>query len=429
MNRRHFLQTTLAAGTLAALKSVAGELRTGSILLRSSWQTVNIGDIAHTPGIVQLIQDHLPGVEVRLWPGNIGNGVEEMLRRNFPKLAFVKTADDIKAAFAECDFMLHGSGPSVVAQAHLARWHKETGKPFGIYGITLPAVTPKPVTAEAFITYAPLDDGLRGLLDAAKFIYFRDTISLKGAQDAGIKCPVMEFGPDAAFGVKLRNDEAAAAFLKANGLEDGKFLCAIPRLRNSPYWIMKNNNQMNETDKKKHEVNEKYREQDHAKLREAMITFIKETGMKVLVCPEDESHMQVGKENLIDPLPENIKSKVVWREKYWLTDEAVSTYARSLGLLSMDMHSPIMAVANGIPAIHCRFWTQTVKAQMWRDIGLGEWLFDMDEEKDGSKIAAAVLAIAKDAGAAKEKVAKAMAFVRQRQKETIATVGKQLPAK
>ena len=43
-------------------------------------------------------------------------------------------------AFAEWDFLLHGSGASFVAQKHVARWRKETGKPYGIYGITLSAL-------------------------------------------------------------------------------------------------------------------------------------------------------------------------------------------------------------------------------------------------------------------------------------------------
>jgi hypothetical protein len=36
--------------------------------------------------------------------------------------------------------------------------------------------------------------------------------------------------------------------------------------------------------------------------------------------------MAVGKEQLSDPLPADIKSRVVWRENFWLTDEALSTY-------------------------------------------------------------------------------------------------------
>jgi hypothetical protein len=109
--------------------------RKARVLLRSSWQTVNIGDIAHTPGVLALIERHLPGVEVRLWPSSVGNGVEEMLRKRFPGLVIAR-GPDLKAALEECDFLLHGSGPSLVAAKDVERWRKETGKPYGIYGIT-----------------------------------------------------------------------------------------------------------------------------------------------------------------------------------------------------------------------------------------------------------------------------------------------------
>ncbi|MBI5772985.1 MAG: polysaccharide pyruvyl transferase family protein, partial [Verrucomicrobia bacterium] len=126
MNRRHFLHTTLAASLAASVR--ATDKRPARLLLRSSWQTVNIGDIAHTPGVLALIEKHLPGVEVRLWPSKVDNGVEEILLARFPKVRIVKGADALKAAFAECDVLLHGSGPSVVAQNVVARWAKETGK-------------------------------------------------------------------------------------------------------------------------------------------------------------------------------------------------------------------------------------------------------------------------------------------------------------
>lgn len=37
--------------------------------------------------------------------------------------------------------------------------------------------------------------------------------------------------------------------------------------------------------------------------------------------------MAVGKEMLVDPLPAEVPG-VVWRENYWLTDEALSVYVR-----------------------------------------------------------------------------------------------------
>src|SRR5512137_676405 len=133
MNRRAFITTTLATALAPLLW--AADKRPPRILLRSSWQTVNIGDIGHTPGVLALLEKHLPDTEVRLWPSSVGDGVAEMLRRRFPKVAIVQGADAIKAALAECDFLLHGSGPSFVAEKDVAKWHEVTGKPFGIYGI------------------------------------------------------------------------------------------------------------------------------------------------------------------------------------------------------------------------------------------------------------------------------------------------------
>jgi hypothetical protein len=166
------------------------------------------------------------------------------------------------------------------------------------------------------------------------------------------------------------------------------------------------------------------KEHDHAPLREAILAVVKQTDMKVLVCPEDQSQMELGKEMLVDKLPEDVKSKLVWREKYWLTDEALSTYVRSAGLFGMEMHSPIMCIGNGIPALVGRFKEQTSKGFMWRDIGLGDWLFDMDNTEDVAKLVPAVLSLAKDPEGSKAKAAKAREFVLKRQRETMAIVGK-----
>lgn len=407
MNRRKFIEQLSAAVGVAAASRIA--LSAGSrpyrILLRSSWQTVNIGDIGHTPGVITLLQEYLPEAELTLWPSSIENGVEEMLRRNFPKLKIAQ-GNAVNEAFKECDFFLHGSGPSLVAQKDLARWSKATGKPYGIYGITLGQLNPESIE----------------LINKACFIFFRDSVSLNYAKDNGLTCEVMEFGPDGAFAVKLRNEEAATAFLKSSNLEDGNFLCCIPRLRYTPYWKIKNK----PFDEKKHARNEEMKEHDHAPLRDAICAVTRETAMKVLLCPEDKSQMEVGKEMLFNKLPDDVQAKVVWRENYWLTDEALSIYVRSAGLFGLEMHSPIMCIGNGVPAIVCRFQEQTSKGFMWRDIGLGDWLFDMDSEADIAKITKAVLGLAKDPDAARMKTAEAQGFVHKCQRETMAILKKSL---
>ena len=419
MNRRHFLHTTLAASLATSVR--AAEKRPPRLLLRSSWQTVNIGDIAHTPGVLALIEKHLPGVEVRLWPSKVDNGVEEMLLARFPKVRIVKGPEALKAAFAECDFLLHGSGPSLVAEKDVARWARETGKPYGIYGITL--------SLQGSTATSPASDAAINatvaVLSGAKFAYFRDSKSLGLAKQRGCTCPLMEFGPDGAFATDLRDDAKATAFLKANGLEDGQFLCCIPRLRFTPYWTIHKERAM---DPVKHARNEALKEHDHAPHRQAIIEVLRQTKLKVLICPEDQTQMAVGKELLYDPLPADVKPRAVWRPNYWLTGEAISVYTRSAGLFGNEMHSPIMCIGNGIPAIVCRWAEQTSKGLMWRDIGLGDWLFDFDKEEERAKLVPAVLAMAKDPAAAKAKAAKGREFVMNKFAASMGVVKKQLLA-
>ncbi len=421
MKRRSFLETTIFASIAASVSSSvrAGEKRAPRILLRSSWQTVNIGDIAHTPGVLAILEKNFPEAEVRLWPSNVGNGVEEMLQARFPKVQIVKGDANLKAAFSECDFLLHGSGPSLVAEKDVVRWHKETGKPYGIFGITF-SMTQSTATK-------PSSDGTVAhsieVLSGAKFVFFRDSVSLELAKSKGCTCPVMEFGPDGAFATDLSDDAKADAFLKANGLEEGKFLCCISRLRYTPYWTIPAKKAI--LDEKKHARNEEMKEHDCRPLRDAIAAVVKNTDLKILICPEDETQMAVNKEMLVDKLPDDVRARCVWREDYWLTAEALSTYRRSVGLFGHEMHSPIMCIGNGIPAIVCRWSEQTSKGIMWRDIGLGDWLFDFDNEDQVKVMPAAVLAMAKDPVAAKAQATKARAFVEKRQREMVAVLRKQ----
>lgn len=402
------------------LLAAAGRPR--RVLLRSSWQTVNIGDIGHTPGMLRLIEEHLPDVETRLWPSKVDNGVDEMLRKRFPKVEIIQGAERLKAAFAECDFLLHGSGPSLVAEKDVVRWSSETGKPYGVGGITLPvtgSASTKPTPESALAKTIQV-------LSGARFVYFRDSVSLDLAKQRGCASPVMEFGPDGAFAVDLRDDEKAVAFLKKHGLEEGKFLCCIPRLRYTPYWTIPSKKAA--FDEVKHRRNEALKEHDHAPLRAAIIAVARQTSMKILLCPEDQTQMAVARELLFDPLPADVKPKVVWRETYWLTDEAVSTYVRSAGLFGNEMHSPIMCIGNGIPAIVCRWAEQTSKGFMWRDVGLGAWLFDHDDAAGMKGLVRAVLAIAQNPAEAKARAAKAREFVRSRQEAMMAAVGRAMTA-
>lgn len=389
-----------------------------TVLLCSSWQTFNIGDIAHTPGVLAILEKQLPEVDVILWPHDVANGVKEILEKRFPKFKIVQSETDVSAAFQKADLLLHGSGPSLVGRNSIVKWVKATGKPYGIYGITFPGVyAAKNVVVKA----SELDIEL---INKAAFAFFRDSVSLKFAKDNRLTCPIMEFAPDGTFAVDLHNDTAALSFMRENGLEEGKFMCCIPRYRFTEEWLAKGKNRpFNQSHV---DYNNKMKDHDNGPLRDAITAVVRHTDMKILICPEDETHVALGKSLLLDLLPEDVKKKVVWRNKYWLTDEALSTYKRSAGLFGLEMHSPIICIGQGIPAVVCRFYEQSTKGLMWKDIGLSDWLFDMDVTSQVDKLVPTVLAIAKNPKAAKAKALKAKAFVQQRQKETMQIVFKSL---
>lgn len=408
MNRRHFLAT---AAPLALAPFLNGaQPRPRLIVLRSGWQPINIGDIAHTPGVLRLLERHLPDAEVVLWKASANEDVEAMLRRAFPRVRIFNaqmdakgqiTGKDLLDALQRMDLFLHGSGPSLVAQRQV-EYVRKMGKPYGVYGITL----------------GDISDNLRDLLSGAACLFTRETLSLEAARKAGIKCPVMDFAPDGTFALDLRDDDRARKFLGQHGLEEGRFLVAVPRLRWTPYA------RLGEAElKRRGAINEEFAEVDHAKLRTAIIEWVRQTRQKVCICPEMTYQVDVGRKLLYEPLPDDVKKLVVHRDSYWLPNEAASVYARAKGVVSFEMHSPIIALAANTPAIYLRQPTDTRKGQMMRDIGLADWIFEIDETT-GDQIARRVLEWHANPSGARDRLNKAMTFVRQRQRDTMAVVGK-----
>lgn len=403
MNRRTFLASSLTS-LAAAAGAAPPAARPRRLLLRSSWQTVNIGDIAHTPGMLALLEKHRPDDEVTLWPNPLSPEVEKLLTARFPKLRIAGTPAEQDAALEACDFFLHGSGPGLVGRAEAERARK-AGKPYGFAGITL---SDEEITSR------------RELLAGAKFVFTRDGDSLQALRKAGIAGPKTGFGPDATFALDLRDDAAADRLLQEHGLEPGKFLCAVPRLRWTPYWEI--HPERVKPNPQRSAVNEAFADRDHAKLREAIIAWVTQTRTKVFLVPEMTYAVPRLRPLLYDPLPAEVKPSVAVLDRYWLTAEAASVYARAAAVASLEMHSPIMAVAAGTPAVLLRQPTDTRKGQMWRDIGLDRWIFEIDEST-GRQIAERVAEIGRDLPAARAAADKARAFARGKMAAMVAEIG------
>lgn len=425
--RRSFLTRTLPAVGLSAFASrLAGAQtpRAPQILLRGSWQSVNIGDIGHTPGALSLIAKYLPEAEVTLWPGNLELGAREMLVKHYPRLKIAEgsvgadgapTTPVLAQAWAETDLYLSGSGSGFPAANHALAFHRRTGKPVGVFGVSSDPISgfgenrdPEGGTLASLhkralqLPAGHLPADLHAIIDRAAFFFCRDTITRDYLQAQQVKCPIVEFGPDAQLGMHLRDDAKGDAWLAEHQLEPQKFICVIPRLRYTPYYKIRQT-KPTETDHAKDAINDRTTEQDHAKLRELIVRYIQATGNKVVVCAEMTYQVELGKQVLVDPLPQSVKQKVVWRDTYWLPDEAASIYARAQCVVSLECHSPLIALHQGTPTFYVRQPTDTCKGEMYRDLGAGEWLFEIDHTS-GAELFAKLAAVWQDPESTRAKV-------------------------
>jgi polysaccharide pyruvyl transferase WcaK-like protein len=417
ITRRHFIATLTAAG--ASAFAVPGKPKT--ILLQSAWDTVNIGDIGHTPGTLRIIGEHLPDVHVILWAMKLDERVTAMLRARFPKVEILqgslagKTERDekLREAIGRADLFIRNSGMG--QDTNFMEFCGKLGKPYGLYGQSyFPAMIEGEQRAERL-----------AMLSSASFIYCRESKTLDILRNGGVKAPVLEFGPDGCFGIDVRDDERGLATMKKLGLEDRKFITI--ELRTNTAKLPGVDDMRRPSLNPLHPSPEQIADDERraAVYRELITLWVKKTGHKVLIAPEVKKEMEHNKRLIHDPLPAEIQKHVVNLETFWNADEAASVFARAHTVVCHEPHSPIIALANGTPIIHTFSEFHSPKCWMFKDIGLPEWLPEFDSTP-AAKMAEILFAIDADYPAALAKVKKAMDFVHQRQAETMKVVAKVL---
>ena len=372
-----------------------------NILLHCSWQSYNIGDIAHTPGCLAVLNQHLPDASISLLPGPLNHGADTMLARQFPSLTVLDPDDNaqVTQAFDRADLLLHGSGPNLIRPHHLRRWISETGKPYGALGSTLEQV----------------HEHNRDLVEAASFIFTRETASLEVIRQAELaRRPIVDFAPDATAGMTIIDEAAGQRTLEQFGLKPKSFVCAVPRLRYTPYHEFKPSigwdaDRIAEVER----VNEQHKLADHARLVHAIRVLLEQTDLRVLLCPEMTYQVPLLEQLLRDPLPAALRDRVHNLGRYWLPDAAAAVYGQAASVISMECHSPLFALARGTPCIHLRQPEDTIKGQMYHDLGLGDWLFEIDTS-DPDEIAAKLVQQVDDPTAVLGTVNAAQSTVRER---------------
>ena len=292
MNRRTFLHQSSAALATTALSSRAlAQAKPKTVVLQSAWDTVNIGDIGHTPGTLRIIEQHLPDVQVILWAMKLDERVTAMLRARFPKVEIVqgsltgKTAKRRKAAGGDSrrDLFIRNSGMG--QDTSFMEFCQKIGKPYGLYG---QSYFPDMVEGKGA-------DERIALLNGAAFIYSRETKTLDILKGAGVKPPVLEFGPDGCFGIDVRDDARGLATMKKLGLEERKFITIQLRTTHAklPGVDDKRPQKLNPLHPTPEQIADD--ERRAAMYRDLITRWVKKTGYKVLIAPEVKKEMEHNK--------------------------------------------------------------------------------------------------------------------------------------
>ncbi len=392
------------------------------ILVHSGWNRYNFGDVAHTPGLLSLLQEHIPEAEVWLWMSSYADWLRAYIGARFPAVHCVQGRlggahgpidAEIEAAYAGADLFIFNSGPIFNyghelmpgVEAKMKGWRgfdwnatmepaaklfyaKAHGVPFGLF-------------AQSFIHLAPpADVVLPDILSQAAFLYTRETDSLRYVQELGVRAAEMGFAPDAAWACNLRDDEKVLPWLEKHGLEDGQFLAATTRI--APAGV----------------DGEIDRAQQMAFFGKVIPTWVEKTGLKVVLVPETVGSIELNRSYIYDALPDSVKGRVVlddalWTPaaEFWTPDQALSVLSRARAYLNVDHHGALIALAAGVPCVHPRQRQAGRKAWVYKDVGLGDWLFEVGAES-AEAVAAVLLDIHTDYARARARVQQVVEIVR-----------------
>lgn len=89
---------------------------------------------------------------------------------------------------------------------------------------------------------------------------------------------------------------------------------------------------------------------NHVRARYTLLSDIRSLGHEVWICAEMNCQIEMALAVLLQSPPEDVKSRVVWRDACWPPDEAASEARKEFRVSSLECHSPLSALNQGTPA-------------------------------------------------------------------------------
>lgn len=223
----------------------------------------------------------------------------------------------------------------------------------------------------------PMDLLYERLFADAEFVYCRDTDSLNYLKQKKYTFKALDFRPDTTIYFNGGDEEWKKRFFAENGLEEGKFMTVALRISAPKPKYHDPTGGSVTPERCRHQMEQ---------MKYLVEEYIRKTGHKVLIAHETRDTLEDARTHLYNILSDEAKASTVYLDYFWTPEQALSAYRASSLLVSIEMHSIIMAIGNGVPFIHAPYVECGRKRQMVRDMELPEFLIDLDDADSGKQM-------------------------------------------
>lgn len=391
------------------------------ILAWSGWDHSNIGDVGHTPGLLRTLEEFVPEAPVTLVANQLDLRTRGMLARRFPAVEVHEgglwedddTGRRLRGLLDGGDVGLFVRASNMGSETAFMDELIGRGVPFGVYGQTY------------FPWFVERGEETRRGLDRirrAAFFYCRETLTLGMLERAlgDVRPPHLRFMPDCCFGIDVREDAGAESILRRAGLEPGRFLTVQLRTK-TPAHLPEELPPGYRPEWNRPVPDEALDTARADKFVHLITAWVRGTGLRALIAPEAKKEMAHNRRLIVDRLPADVRPAVATLETFWSVMEAASVFRQARVVVCHEPHSPILALANGVPAVHTYSLEHSPKYHMFADLGLSEWLLDHDRMTQ-EQLVASVMGIHEGYDAALARVSACMAEVHRLRRESMRVV-------
>jgi polysaccharide pyruvyl transferase WcaK-like protein len=247
----------------------------------------------------------------------------------------------------------------------------------------------------------PSDLVFRPLFKDARFVYCRDPDSIEYLAQRDLLGKRSGYRPDSTFFFQGFDEAWFAQFKRTHSLQDKKYIGLTIRSARSQAGPLANT------------ITQEREDEHMVRIRAFVSDWVQRTGVPVVLFPEVRTEIPRLRDNILRQLAPDVQKKCVHVAEFWTTEQAYSLFRQAEFIVSMEMHSVIMALNIGTPVLMPQFAENGRKVWMLEELGLRDWIFDVDEPADGPKLLAAALKIHENPAAAQARVHRQLPRLKQ----------------